>query len=254
MTYQSNLKTLVSDDSPLNRVDERTKMAKEKFQRWCEIVKSTRNDAMEYERLRVEVNEVENRIRAQEPALKTHDKELESANQSVIILKGEISELREMQNSSKQWNDAAMKIAGLREQVVQKEEDFRSMISDKESRDLKKVSDDIANLEKKKDEYIEKVNDLNSEMSKLNDEVSSLAQTATRLETNLRNMQEKYDEELKLEERKSTLTKRSVDLKTELEQVRGNRRLVLMHHRKTPNFTLFYPLPNLHSCPSRSRP
>jgi chromosome segregation ATPase len=214
------MQTLASDDSPLSKVDERTKVAKEKLQRWCEVVKFTRNDALEYERLRGEVDELEKRIRTQEPTLMSREKELESANHTAVILKGEISELREILNSSKQWNDSAMKIAGLREQAVQKEEDFRLLTSDKEGRDLKQVTDDISNLEKKKDEYIEKVNALNREMTKINDEVSSLAQTATRLEANFRNMQEKYDEELKLEDKKNALTKRNTDLKAELEQVR----------------------------------
>jgi chromosome segregation ATPase len=220
--YRLNMQTLASEDSPLSKVDERTKIAKEKLQRWCEVVKSMRSDALEYERLRGEVEELEKRIRTQEPALNSQDKELESANHSAVILKGEISELREMLNSSKQWNDSAVKIAGLREQAIQKEEDFRLLTSDKEGRDLRQVTEDIANLEKKKDEYIEKINALNREMTKINDEVSSLAQTATRLETNFRNMQEKYDEELKLEEKKNALSKRNTDLKAELEQVRRN--------------------------------
>lgn len=220
MVYQSSLRALSSADSALNKTDEVTKLSKEKYQEWRGIVKDARDEALEYERLRNEVDELEKRIRLQEPTLNDLSKELDSTNETALILKGELGELREMQTAAKQWNDAALKIAGLRDQVVQKEDEFRLLSSDKVGgRDLKQVTDNITDLEKKKDEYIEKVNSLNREMSQLNDEVSSLAQTATRLETNLRNMQEKYDEELKLDEKRNILTQKNTDLKAEMEQV-----------------------------------
>lgn len=220
MVYQSSLRALSSADSALNKTDEATKLSKEKYQEWRGIVKDSRDEALEYERLRNEVDELEKRIRLQEPTLNDLSKELDSTNETALILKGELGELREMQTAAKQWNDAALKIAGLRDQVVQKEDEFRLLSSDKVGgRDLKQVTDNITDLEKKKDEYIEKVNSLNREMSQLNDEVSSLAQTATRLETNLRNMQEKYDEELKLDEKRNILTQKNTDLKAEMEQV-----------------------------------
>lgn len=226
VTFRRTMKSLASANTPLSKVDETTKLAKEKYQGWCEVVKASRDGALEYERLKNDIDGLEKHIRTHEPALKSHNEELESATQAAIILKGDISELREMWDSSKQWSASAAKIAALRDQVVQKEEDFRLLSSDKEGRDLKQVTDDIADLEKKKDEYIEKINALNREMSKLNDEVSSLAQTATRLETNLRNMQEKYDEELKLEEKRNTLTQRNTDLKAEQERVRNSSRFL----------------------------
>jgi chromosome segregation ATPase len=219
-TFESTLRLYASDDSPLSKMDKRTKVAMEKYKNWCEVVKGTQNDVMEYQRLRKELFDLENRVRNLEPVHSSYTKELQEATQAVDCINGEVSDLREMQDSSKRWVEAAMKIAVLRERVCQKEDSFPWKNSDKQCRDLKQVTNDIAELEKKKDDLIEKVNALNKEMSKLNDEVSSHAQTATRLEGIYRSMQEKYDEDLKLEDRKNELISRSAELKTEHEQVR----------------------------------
>jgi chromosome segregation ATPase len=212
----------IQDDSLLGKIDEATQQKLTKYKLMVETVKNIRNDVLEYQRLASEMGEQDARIKNLVPEVNARDKELEDAAKSVDCISGEIGDLREMFESSKRWRDTALKIALLREQVLQKEDDFRIMNNDKHSRDLKKVTDDIAELERKKDECMEKINALNKEMSKINDDVASLSQTATRLETNYRNMQEKYNEELKMEERKSELNIMYADLKTEYEQVSRN--------------------------------
>ena len=165
------------------------------------------------------MKELEARTKSLEPDVNARNKELEEANKSIEYTESEINDLREMIESAKRWRETAIKIASLREQAVQKEDYFSMMNSDKQSRDLKTVTEDIAESERKKDEYIEKINALNKEMSKINDDVSSLAQTATRLENTYRTMQEKFNEELKMEEKRVELSTTSTNLKSEYEQV-----------------------------------
>jgi chromosome segregation ATPase len=174
---------------------------------------------LEFQRISIDIKELETRAKSLEPDVNARNKELEEATKSIEYTEVEINDLREMLESAKRWRETAMKIASLREQAVQKEDYFSMMNSDKQSRDLKTVTEDIAESERKKDEYVEKINVLNKEMSKINDDVSSLAQTATRLENNYRTMQEKFNEEVKMEEKKTELATTYADLKSEYEQV-----------------------------------
>jgi chromosome segregation ATPase len=220
--FEKAMKYLRSDDSPLSVVDEKTKQGKSKYKQWCDIVKSEMNDVMEYQRLKNEKADLENRIKSLEPSLVEAKDELQKSTRDLESTRGEISDLREMYDSAKRWVEAAQKIAVLRLQVLQKEEDFRMMNSDKEGRTLEQVMNNLRDLEKKKDEYSERQSALNKEMSDINERVSSLSSKATKLEDDVRRMQEKYDEDLKLEERKTELTKKYAELKNEQDKVGEN--------------------------------
>ena len=208
----------MSDSSPLAKMDDATKLAKENLTQWHDEVKDILPDVSEFYRLKKEAELLETRKAEREKALATLETEWKQANGEAEELNNEVETAREMHDAWRRWAEAAGRIAGFRAKVASREESIRKATSDK--RDLKQVNSDIGKLEKQKDEYIAKMNALNKEMTDINDEMSSHAQAATRLEQFYRDMQTKYDEELKLGERKKTLKEKEKSLKKELDKVR----------------------------------
>ena len=208
----------MSDSSPLAKMDDATKLAKENLTQWHDEVKDILPDVSEFYRLKKEAELLETRKAEREKALATLETEWKQANGEAEELNNEVETAREMHDAWRRWAEAAGRIAGFRAKVASREESIRKATSDK--RDLKQVNSDIGKLEKQKDEYIAKMNALHKEMTDINDEMSSHAQAATRLEQFYRDMQTKYDEELKLGERKKTLKEKEKSLKKELDKVR----------------------------------
>ena len=208
----------MSDSSPLARMDDATKLDKENLTQWHEEVKTTLSDVAEFFRLKKEADLLETRKAEREKALATLEAELKHANGEAEELNNEVEAAREMHDAWRRWTEAAGRIAGFRAKVASREESIRKATSDK--RDLKQVNSDIGKLEKQKDEYIAKMNALNKEMTEINDDMNNHAQAATRLEQFYRDMQAKYDEELKLGERKKTLKEKEKGLKKEVDKVR----------------------------------
>jgi septal ring factor EnvC (AmiA/AmiB activator) len=196
-TFESTIRVLASEDSPLLRTDETTKAARGRYREWCEIVKDVSNDVLEYQRLKTELEEVETRARELDLQLAAKRDELKEARESVASVQGETNDAKDFHDAARRWVDASLRIAMQREQVNQKEADFLhgTGAASADGRDLKQVDQDLEDLNRKKDEYADKKNQLNTEMAAINDRVASYSQAATRLETQLRNMEAKYDEE-----------------------------------------------------------
>jgi chromosome segregation ATPase len=193
--FETTIRALASDDSPLVKTDERTKLAKGKYKEWCDIIKGISNDVLDYQRLKNELEEVEKRAKELDMQLVDKKKDLKDAQDIVNNVQSESGDAKEFFDASKRWVDSSVRIAMQREQVNQKEINFRHETSATDGRDLEQVDKDLEDLNQKKDEYADKKNQLNTEMAAINDRVASFSQTATRLETQLRNMESKYQEE-----------------------------------------------------------
>lgn len=194
-TYRNALKFLGSENSPLIKTDGKIIEARGKYKEWCAIIKDISNDVLEYLRLKVELEEVERHAKELDLHLVDSKRELVDAQEIVTSIQGETNDAKDFFDASKRWVDTSVRIAMQREQVNQKEYDSRHMTGDRDGRDLKQVDKDLEDLSQKKDEFADKKNQLNTEMSAINDRVASFSQTATRLETQLRNMEAKYEEE-----------------------------------------------------------
>lgn len=194
-TFESTIQSFAKENSPLLQTDQKTKAARDKYKEWCDIVKDVSNDILEHQRLKNEVEEVETRARELDLQLISKREELKEAQASVASIQGETNDARDFYDAAKRWVESSARIAMQREQVNQKEIDFHHVTGVTDGRDLKQVDKDLEDLNKKKDEYADKKNQLNTEMSAINDRVANYSLAATRLEDQLRSMQAKYEEE-----------------------------------------------------------
>jgi predicted nucleic acid-binding Zn-ribbon protein len=224
---RETLDLLMSDNSPLSKMDTGTKEAKDNLTQWYDEVKKYQNDVAEHFRHQKEANLLETRKAEREKSLALFEEQLKQTSGQAEERNKDVDTAREMLDAWRRWAEAAGRIAGLRAKVSSREASIRQATSDK--RDLKQVNSDITKLERQKDEYIGKINALNKEMTDINDDMSSNAQAATRLEKFYRDMQEKYIEELKLGERKKTLKEKEKSLKKEMDNVRDRLSFVSPH-------------------------
>lgn len=213
----TTLNAFMADDSPLSSMDDAAMKDKECLEQWYGVVKKTQADVSEYFRLKKEADLLQARKSEREKELTSLVAQLKEATDKAEEINDDIDTAGEMLEFWKRWTENALRVAGFREKVVAREASIQSVTSDE--RDLKTVNEDIAKLEKEKDEHIGKMNALNKEMTEINDAMSHNAQKATQLEKYYRDMQDKYDEELQLGERKEALKAKQKSLKKEIDQV-----------------------------------
>ena len=108
---------------------------------------------MEHQRLEKELEELERNASDLDSVLRDRKNERDKAKTLVQSIEGEVKDLRELSDASKIWVEASLRIALQRDQVNQKEADFRLMNSDREGRDLKQVEAELLDSNEKKDDY-----------------------------------------------------------------------------------------------------
>lgn len=117
------------------------------------MVKDSINDVLEYQRLEKDLEELEKNISGLESTLRIRKKEVENENTDIQIIERDVQDLRELCDASKRWVELSSRIALQRDQVNQKEADFRIMNPDREGRDLKQVEAELLESNRKKDDY-----------------------------------------------------------------------------------------------------
>ena len=99
------------------------------------------------------MEQLEKNIDTLETTLRSRRKEVENEKTEIERNERDVKDCRELSDASKLWLEASSRIALQRDQVHQKEADFRMMNSDREGRDLKQVEAELAESNKKKDDY-----------------------------------------------------------------------------------------------------
>lgn len=108
---------------------------------------------MEYRRLENDLEQLEKNVDTLESTLRNRKKEVENAKMDIEVNERDVKDCRELSDASKIWLEASSRIALQRDQVNQKEADFRMMNSDREGRDLKQVEEELVESNLKKDDY-----------------------------------------------------------------------------------------------------
>jgi len=219
-SFQEQLKFLGSDDSPLIKLDETSKIARANYQRWKQIVSDNKNDVMEYRRLVNEANDLEGVIEELASTLSEKQQQLEQADGELSDLQNKVEELREYLDTSKRWTEAASRIAEKRMQVNQKQTDLSMSSSDFGGRDLKTVENDYAEKSERLSQYMDKIGKLNKEMQALNNLMSQLQGQANRTEKLARDKEEKFGNMQKLQEKKVTLNETMAKCKVEEDKLK----------------------------------
>jgi len=111
------------------------------------------DDVLEYHRLESDLQDLEKNANTLDSTLRNRKNELEKAKEIIASIKGEVKDFRELSDASKIWVETSSRISIQRDQVNQKEADFRMMNSDVEGRDLKQVEEELLESNRKKDEY-----------------------------------------------------------------------------------------------------
>lgn len=108
---------------------------------------------MEHGRLRKDLEELERSANTLDSTLRNRKNEAAKVKEHIESMENEVKDCRELSDASKIWVEASLRIALQRNQVSQKESDFRMMNSDREGRDLKQVENDLLESNRKKDDY-----------------------------------------------------------------------------------------------------
>lgn len=116
-------------------------------------MKGSVNDVLEYHRLQKDLEELEKNASALDSALRNQKNEVEKEKELTESIERDVKDLRELSDASKIWVEASLRIALQRDQVHQKEADFRMMNSDRDGRDLKQVEAELLESNQKKDDY-----------------------------------------------------------------------------------------------------
>ena len=124
-----------------------------KYKEWQDIVKGTVSDILEYQRLETELEELEKNVGDLDSILRDRKNERDKEKTLIQSIEGEVKDLRELSDASKIWAELSGRIALHRDEVNQKELDFRVMNSDREGRDHKQVEAELLDSNQKKDDY-----------------------------------------------------------------------------------------------------
>lgn len=108
---------------------------------------------MEYQRLGKDLDELDQSVGELDSVLRDRKNERDKTRALVENIEGEVKDLRELTDASKRWVGDSLRIALERDQVNEKESNFRLMNSDREGRDLKQVEAELSGSLQKKDDH-----------------------------------------------------------------------------------------------------
>ena len=120
-------------------------------------------------------------------------------------------ELRDVVELSRRWSEDAGRIAVKRMQIAQKKIDLSATVADPD-RDLKTVERDLNRMMEEKDDWANKIVNLNREASQFNTEISRLAEQATRMDQVARKKEEQFAAERKNADRKAEVSEQLQDI------------------------------------------
>lgn len=203
--FMDTLEELGSASSPLLRTDPREAQGKEQYENWRKLVSECMDDARDYRRVSKELSDVESEhsrlsddFRRRQTALKQQREEKDDLGRTE-------DELRELADVAKRWLGEAQRIADKHIQIGQQQLDLTATLGDC-SRDIKDVERDLNRKMADKDDLGDKINELNKEMTQLNQVISDLSGKAMRMDQLAREKEEKFAADRKNLERKEELS------------------------------------------------
>eukprot|EP00934_Nitzschia_sp_Nitz4_P008970 Nitzschia sp. Nitz4//scaffold260_size33533//17430//22260//NITZ4_007879-RA/size33533-augustus-gene-0.12-mRNA-1//1//CDS//3329544683//8960//frame0 len=203
--FKKQMKMLVSEESPLMKLDERSRASRVNFANWKAVVDENLHSILEYRRTANEVDELERNMQDLESGLTESNRQLNDAKENVFDFELQLANVRDLRDSVRRWAESANRLAEKRMQVKQKELDLHSATADTRGRDLKTVEKELSDRNELREQHINQINKLNKEMGALNNRINQVSGQASRMEQNVREKERKMAEESSLTQRKSEL-------------------------------------------------
>ena len=223
--FLRQMAVLEAGDSPLLKLDERSKTSISHYQEWAKVVSENMDEINEYSRMAKEASELDTRIMELEGKLEKVNKDLNKALEQKEDFQRDNDEHRDLLDNAKRWAESANRIAEKRIQAIHKKEDLSmSMASGtSDGRDLRTVERDFQAKFDEKEALNAKINRLNKEMSSINERINRVTSQAANIEKQARMKEQQYNEQQRLALEKTSLSDKITQCAEEEKKVRSVR-------------------------------
>mmetsp|Transcript_31649 Transcript_31649/g.76800 ORF Transcript_31649/g.76800 Transcript_31649/m.76800 type:complete len:1417 (+) Transcript_31649:548-4798(+) len=185
---------------------------KAEYENWRNTLKPLMSHLAEHKRLEEECRALDENIRNMRARISETKEKLNEEKTNGADCEGELKQIRTFLSQAKGWVDSATRIANDRTKVKRSEDDLKdALVGDKFGRSLEEVEQSLESLVESKDKKNSEQITLNQELSDLVQKNTALAEIASRKETMLQKMKEKYEEELKAQEKMNQIQKTLAD-------------------------------------------
>jgi predicted nucleic acid-binding Zn-ribbon protein len=209
--FQDTLTELMSDTSPLLKVDPKYRELKANYESWKTVLTGCMDDLRDYERMNQEMSEVDNQNHRLRDDVAHYQTKLRDQKKDTTDLQVADEELRELLDVTKRWSEDAGRISEKRAKIVQEQEVLTASNADF-GRDVTTVELELNRMNEEKDELANKISALNREMSGLNNRAAGFAAQAANMDRLARGKEETFAAERKNHERMAELSELLKDL------------------------------------------
>lgn len=147
---------------------------KEQLTLWKKAVSDNMSDVRDLLRLTKESKELEKDVKELEAAVIELQQSTKAQKSEVDDIQLEGNELRDIVDASKRWTEDARRIAEQKVLIEQKRLDL-SILNPNQDRDLRTVENEFSALMEEKDKFTNDINDLNKQMTQLNEMITNSA-------------------------------------------------------------------------------
>ena len=151
------------------------------YKKWKQTLQDSVGELLSMARLKEDSDKLQQEVQRLEKEAAQYREKLGQDKKEMVSAKEEAVELRSLLDASKRWLEDAARIAAKKNQVLQKLEGLTEDTGDG-GRDLETMERDLAEKVEQKDANMMKINELNGEMTTLNNIVTDLA---TKVSSNL---------------------------------------------------------------------
>mmetsp|Transcript_9009 Transcript_9009/g.11264 ORF Transcript_9009/g.11264 Transcript_9009/m.11264 type:complete len:1428 (+) Transcript_9009:162-4445(+) len=175
------------------------------YSNWRKIVANGLNDWLDFDRIKYDLNEVENKVEQVVQEVALLEGELDEMKNSTTELENQMNEIRALLPHVVRARDDGTRIESKREDVRSRKDKLSYMDPSGGGRDLKTVEDDLSKNTEKKDQLVKDISRKNSELSNLNNRISKSSKAASDADMRFRDVEGKYKKDQESSSRKQSL-------------------------------------------------
>jgi chromosome segregation ATPase len=172
------LNELFADDSELMAGNEKIGALKKFLKESRKTIQSNMTDLRDFSRANKEIEALEAEMAKLRVESESAHNQVNDQKMVVDELQSEVTELRELLDSSKRWNEDANRIASKRMKISEKRYAL-GVNTQHHDRDLRTVESEVTRLSDEKDKISNRINELNKEMTMLNKNLHAQAEVVS---------------------------------------------------------------------------
>lgn len=217
------LNTIIGLDAKIVALDQeksqQNRTTKRQYEKWKQIVNDSIQDCQEFNRLRKEVEDLEQIIEEENLVLSTLKTELEGVNMSQSALQTESTELHNFYGETGRLQDVATGVMDKENQIKSKEKRIELHTPNNGGRDLMHVETDVNRRMEEKESIIKNVTTLNKEMNDLNQKIRLASDIVSSSKRTLQEKESQFQKDQENAIRKKSLQEKILESRNEEEKV-----------------------------------